>query len=101
MLNRPAKLNALDRNLAGLLEQEVQALRSKKDVRALVITGEGQYFSAGGDLTFLLERAKDTFANNVAVMLNFYSKFLSVRLCLSLSVLQLIESRSSGRSRSL
>lgn len=79
VINRPAKLNALDQHVAEILEKEVTGLRDVKDVRALVITGEGQYFSAGGDLTFLLERAKDTFEGNVRTMRGFYSKFLSVR----------------------
>jgi len=50
-LNRPEVMNALDRGLLGRLKEEVQAIRFRKEVRAVVITGAGdRAFCAGADL---------------------------------------------------
>lgn len=49
-LNRPEKLNAIDdRVLEGLLAAVVEA-ESDDGVRAMVVSGRGRAFSAGGDL---------------------------------------------------
>jgi enoyl-CoA hydratase/carnithine racemase len=58
-LNRPDQLNAvndeLHLGLTGLFPQ----LSADPDVRAVVITGEGRAFSAGGDFDLLDRMAKD------------------------------------------
>ena len=58
-LNRPEQLNAtnhaLHEGLAGLFPQ----IDADDDARAVVLTGNGQAFSAGGDFTYLDELATD------------------------------------------
>jgi 2-(1,2-epoxy-1,2-dihydrophenyl)acetyl-CoA isomerase len=49
-LNRPAQRNALDEAMRNGIAQAVHALRADRNVRALVITGAGGAFCAGGDL---------------------------------------------------
>lgn len=49
-LNRPAVLNALNRDLMGALRQAVDSAARDADVRAVVVTGAGRAFSAGADL---------------------------------------------------
>jgi 2-(1,2-epoxy-1,2-dihydrophenyl)acetyl-CoA isomerase len=49
-LNRPARLNALNRSLMFSLLAELEALMADTDVRVLVITGAGRAFCAGGDV---------------------------------------------------
>jgi 2-(1,2-epoxy-1,2-dihydrophenyl)acetyl-CoA isomerase len=49
-LNRPERLNALSSELLRRLGTEVPRLLSTSDVRAMMITGTGRAFCAGGDV---------------------------------------------------
>lgn len=50
-LNRPKQLNALDATMVGELGQLFRELNNNRDVRAVIMTGEGRGFCAGADLT--------------------------------------------------
>lgn len=52
-LNRPEKLNAVSWALAEQLSNLLRALRTDDTVRAIVLTGAGRNFCAGGDMEFL------------------------------------------------
>src|SRR5690349_14004090 len=50
-LDRPKARNALDRRLTAALGEALAALAGRRDLRALVLTGEGERaFCAGADL---------------------------------------------------
>jgi enoyl-CoA hydratase/carnithine racemase len=49
-LNRPESLNALDRALVEALGQALERATAERDVRAVVLTGEGGAFCSGADL---------------------------------------------------
>lgn len=49
-LNRPDALNALNAELKARFEEVVVELRDRDDVRAVLITGAGRAFCAGGDI---------------------------------------------------
>ncbi|MDT5146294.1 MAG: enoyl-CoA hydratase [Mycobacterium sp.] len=49
LLNRPERANSLDAETAEALLETVATLRDDTDVRAMVLTGRGSDFSAGGD----------------------------------------------------
>jgi 2-(1,2-epoxy-1,2-dihydrophenyl)acetyl-CoA isomerase len=55
-LNRPDRLNALDRALLDELVDELRRLAADPRARCLVVTGAGRAFCAGGDLTMSAER---------------------------------------------
>jgi len=49
-LNRPERMNALNEALIGELAQLFNALNRNRDVRVVILTGEGRGFCAGADL---------------------------------------------------
>lgn len=50
-MNRPEKLNAMNRQLSGELHDAVQQMNADDDIGCIVITGAGdRAFSAGGDI---------------------------------------------------
>ncbi|WP_276480790.1 enoyl-CoA hydratase-related protein [Paraflavitalea pollutisoli] len=49
-LNRPDKLNAFNREMALLLQQQLDECANLQEVRCVLITGAGKGFSAGQDL---------------------------------------------------
>lgn len=52
-LNRPEKLNVLDRATVGALAARLGALKHRADVRVVVTRGAGRAYCAGSDLTDL------------------------------------------------
>src|SRR4051794_17328577 len=50
-LARPERRNAIDGELASRLREVFEAAADDSGVRALILTGEGKAFSAGGDLS--------------------------------------------------
>ncbi|MEM2133683.1 MAG: enoyl-CoA hydratase/isomerase family protein [Candidatus Jordarchaeaceae archaeon] len=55
LLNRPEKFNAFDLDLIEQFENHLISLAVDNKVRAVVISGEGKAFCAGGDLKWMLE----------------------------------------------
>jgi 2-(1,2-epoxy-1,2-dihydrophenyl)acetyl-CoA isomerase len=53
-LNRPDKMNPLSQQMLAELLTAFEALRVDADVRAVVLTGAGKAFCAGGDITDML-----------------------------------------------
>ena len=49
-LARPDKRNAIDGDMAAALREAFEAAADDASVRAVIVTGEGRAFSAGGDL---------------------------------------------------
>lgn len=49
-LNRPDKLNALSKELAEEVLHGLEELNADKEVKAIILSGEGKAFSAGGDI---------------------------------------------------
>lgn len=54
-LNRPKAMNAMNRELVDELTAILTALQDDKEVRCIVLTGNGKAFCAGGDVSHLSE----------------------------------------------
>lgn len=84
--NDPAHLNAMTRAMGEAFRDRIGALCQDDSLRALVLTGEGRAFSAGGDLDMLQTQADlGAAAPGTAwrgirdEMSSFYRLFLSIR----------------------
>jgi enoyl-CoA hydratase/carnithine racemase len=85
--NDPARLNAMTEAMGRAIAEEAQALGRDETVRAVVLTGAGRAFSAGGDLDMIERMAREgaaspggpTRARHQAFMRRFYGLYLSVR----------------------
>jgi methylglutaconyl-CoA hydratase len=65
-LNRPELHNAFDDALIGELTAALERLGQDGRVRAIVLTGAGKSFSAGGDLNWMKRMAGYSFEENLA-----------------------------------
>ncbi len=77
-LARPDARNAMSVEMGRQLSEAVASV-ARSPARAVVISGKGAVFSAGGDFGFLEERLRSTAEENRVAMLRFYEAFLSVR----------------------
>lgn len=78
----PAKLNPLTASMGDRFTELLNHEIDYSEVSALVLSGEGKAFSAGGDLNFLKDRSNDSPSRNAAIMRAFYQRFLGpIRQC--------------------
>jgi enoyl-CoA hydratase/carnithine racemase len=79
VLMRPAARNAMSDAMGVEIRRAVDELNADTAARVVLVRGEGEAFSAGGDLSMLAARASLPEVENRLAMRIFYSNFLSVR----------------------
>ncbi len=79
VLNNPAQLNAMTPEMGDAIAAMVPRLNANSELRVVLITGAGRAFSAGGNLKFILEHTLKSLEENKTEMVEFYSKFLTLR----------------------
>ncbi len=75
----PERRNAVTAELTDAWVEAVGSLRGDRDVRAVVVTGEGSAFCAGGDVSWLAESPDLTVDDIRARMRPFYQAWLTIR----------------------
>ena len=73
VLNRPLVLNAINRNLIRLLDAALDQAQADDDVRAVILTGAGRAFSAGGDLWASLYPDDEPAPDSLDVLMRIWS----------------------------
>ena len=73
--NRPQSLNALSVDMGLEFQARLAELGKDKAIRALVLTGSGRAFSAGGDIAWLQERTNRSPSENAITMRSFYNLY--------------------------
>ncbi|MCU1367181.1 MAG: enoyl-CoA hydratase/isomerase family protein, partial [Ilumatobacteraceae bacterium] len=61
-LNRPEQLNPIDDEVLDRLDDQLDAVEANPSVRAVLVTGNGRAFSAGGDLKKYVDLQRDPVA---------------------------------------
>lgn len=77
-LSDPAKRNAMGHQMSREIIAVCEALRDDDQTRALVVTGEGNAFCAGGDLPDLFGDTDRAVVDTHATMQAYYQVFLKV-----------------------
>jgi enoyl-CoA hydratase/carnithine racemase len=75
----PDRRNAMTGELTDAWAEAIAALRGDRSVRAVVVTGEGSAFCAGGDLSWIAESPDLSVDAIRDRMLPFYRTWLSIR----------------------
>lgn len=78
-LNRPEKRNALNDSLVAGLKNALRQANADEAVRVVVISGAGQDFCSGADLTALQKTSEASVAENVADARSLMELFLLMR----------------------
>lgn len=87
--------NAMSVELGDALRARVADVRGLSEVRAVVLTGAGGAFSAGGDLSMLERLRAASFEEARRFMLDFYGRYLSL-LDVSVPVVAAVEGPAIG-----
>ena len=78
-LNDEANLNSMSDEMATEFGDAIRSLKAQETLRAVILTGAGKAFSAGGHLSMLeAKRSKSPEENRVGMLL-FYNSFLCMR----------------------
>ncbi len=79
-LNDPNKLNAMSEAMAVEFSALIKSLKERAtSLRAVILTGAGKAFSAGGDLKMLESKTQLRGEENRLKMLAYYNSFLCIR----------------------
>ncbi|MBY0316688.1 MAG: enoyl-CoA hydratase/isomerase family protein [Bdellovibrionales bacterium] len=81
ILNRPQVRNAFNPKMISEITETFNSLTSSKDLRCVVISGNGKSFCAGADLEWMRSMAKFTQAENLKDSQELYEMFAAIKNC--------------------
>lgn len=79
VLNRPKAFNAFDLDMLEHLTKHLVGIATDNEILAVVITGEGRAFSAGGDLKWVLSHPGENPAGFHTLAGQFHQAILEIR----------------------
>lgn len=101
-LNRPEAANAINLEMAKELQDAAFRCSQDKSIRAVVITGAGRFFSAGGDLkSFALGARDDEIAHNIKKVAIALHEAISLFTRLDAPVIAAVNGTAAGAGFSL
>jgi enoyl-CoA hydratase len=78
-LNLPQRRNSMSEAMTASWSRLIQDLRMDDCLAAVVVTGAGSAFSAGGDLSWIVSESDASVSELRARMLRFYRSWLSIK----------------------
>lgn len=78
-LNKPESLNAMDFKMRDEFATVIRQLQGDKELRVLIVNGQGRSFCSGGDLKSTLDMYDAPAAQAQQSAVDFYQGFLSIR----------------------
>jgi enoyl-CoA hydratase/carnithine racemase len=78
-LNLPEALNPMNHEMAMEFRQAIEQIGGDPEIKGLVLTGNGQAFSAGGNLKVMQQRTDAPPFRHKEEIRQFYRSFLSIR----------------------
>lgn len=81
-LNRPEMRNAFNPEMIAELTKAFQDLQARRDLRAVVLQGEGKSFCAGADLNWMKEMVNFSFSQNREDSMKLFYMFESIANCM-------------------
>jgi 2-(1,2-epoxy-1,2-dihydrophenyl)acetyl-CoA isomerase len=100
-LNRPEKLNALNPQMIQELVHALLRASDDKSVRAVVITGAGRGFCAGGDIDFIYEARKRKSTRDFEAMLDLGKEMILAIARMPKLVIAAVNGPAAGGGMSL
>jgi methylglutaconyl-CoA hydratase len=80
-LNRPEIRNAFNPQMINEITSVFKALAKRKDIRAVVLRGEGASFCAGADLNWMKEMVNYKLAKNKKDSEELFNMFAAIDVC--------------------
>lgn len=85
-LNRPEKRNAFNEQLVNELKLAFAHAEQEKQVKIIVLSGNGKAFSAGADLAYLQSLQKYTYEENLADSNNLKELYQQIYTCSKITI---------------
>ena len=99
-LNRPDAANGLNLTMASELASVAKSCDFDKNIRAVILTGEGKFFSAGGDIKTMASFGDDV-GRNIKVLADDLHAALSTFARMSAPVIIAVNGMAAGAGFSL
>ncbi len=80
-LNRPEVKNAFHPDMIAEITEIFQQLNNEKNIKAVILSGEGSVFCAGADLHWMKEMVKYNLEENLNDSAKLWNMFEAVRVC--------------------
>ncbi len=80
-LNRPEVKNAFHPEMIAEITTTFQNLNSEKNIKAVLLKGEGNIFCAGADLNWMKEMVNYTFEQNISDSEKLWDMFEAIKNC--------------------
>lgn len=92
----PASLNALSVAMALSLLEALRAVANNRDIRVLVLSGEGRAFMAGGDIRYMLEGGAEHAPARAGLLIGHLHEVIETMVAFPIPILSVVHGAVAG-----